>query len=394
MSTEAMEHVCSSANKLFPELNMRLSDLTHPTEAFLTRTFVHYLRAFGFRVEPPYNIESKDTSREKRQFLSKLCRLVERILQISFPGKPFTYIDIFEPTVRKTRNTLDVLFNYYCFYKMHKKKIVTPVVEKHKEHHTLTSTLGAKQKELGKNQQDAAQWKINKAKSEANIEQLREELPKALAELQAQSKLLEQKEAEAKLQEQQLQEITGQVNQLKQLVSDVPNVKEQTAQIAARIDCFKVEIAKQEEQHKERRMEIETNQLLNDEIDKLFTILPPEALSAYKKCLKEKEQLEKEHLSLETTNQGLLTNEQEQQQQLQQRENEVKQLKLNCEHEAQAAKQKIADQEAEIVQQAARVEQLEQSNNNLLEQLEAEQCTAEHVKSFVVKLDDKNIRDI
>lgn len=100
-NTAALELVCETANSLFPELNMRPNELSHPTEAFLTKVLICYLRSFGFRLEPPYNIESeaKDTSREKRLFLSKLCRQVERIIQISFPGKTFTYIDIIEPSM-------------------------------------------------------------------------------------------------------------------------------------------------------------------------------------------------------------------------------------------------------------------------------------------------------
>lgn len=107
----ALELVCETANSLFPELNMRPNELSHPTEAFLTKVLICYLRSFGFRLEPPYNIESevKDTSREKRLFLSKLCRQVERIIQISFPGKTFTYIDIIEPSTND-------LYKLYLIY--------------------------------------------------------------------------------------------------------------------------------------------------------------------------------------------------------------------------------------------------------------------------------------
>jgi len=98
-----MEKLCKDAHLLFPELNVRISDISHPTEAFLTRILVHTLRAFGFRVEPPHNIESEfpDTSKEKRVFLSKLCRQVQHILQICFPGKTYTYYDIIEPSKRR-----------------------------------------------------------------------------------------------------------------------------------------------------------------------------------------------------------------------------------------------------------------------------------------------------
>lgn len=154
---------------MFPELNVRVNDLSHPTEAFLTRVLIHCLRAFGFRIEPPYNIESESTdpSKEKRVFLCKLCRQVQHILQISFPGKTYTYHDIIEPSknqlitsscivfksltllaVKKTLNTLDVLFNYWCFYKMHKKQIIPPIMEKHIERQALIADIAAKRREL------------------------------------------------------------------------------------------------------------------------------------------------------------------------------------------------------------------------------------------------------
>lgn len=100
-STKAndIEKLVQQSNYLLPDLSIRHSDLSNPSEAILTRIFIQYLKAFGFRVEPPHKVDCDvfDPSREKRLFLIRLCRQVERILQISFPNKTYTYVDIINP---------------------------------------------------------------------------------------------------------------------------------------------------------------------------------------------------------------------------------------------------------------------------------------------------------
>ncbi|XP_030564910.1 uncharacterized protein LOC115765470 [Drosophila novamexicana] len=393
-NNEALELICATANSLFPELNVRLNEVSHPTEAFLTKVLIHYLRSFGFRMEPPYNIENeaKDTSREKRQFLSKLCRQVERIVQISFPGKMFTYMDIIEPTAKKTSSTLDVLFNYRCFYKMHKKEVLSPIVEQHKERQFLIAAITSKRNELEQSKQRAAQIKVDIGKAQANIARLHDQLPKAEAELHEQSRILRQKQAEFALQEEQLAEITNQVQHFKQLLvqdSDVADVEAQNAQIVARIKSCKEEMAKQEELYKERRVEIETNQLLNDEIEKTMQILPPEVLDEYKEQLKLKERMEKKHAAVLSKHQGFLAVREKQKQQIELCEKELKALKLQYEQDALAPKQKLAEQEAEINQQTESVEELEQGKIRLQNQIDEEQRTAEHIKLVFTKIVDE-----
>lgn len=245
----AMELVCKTANSLFPELNVRINEISHPNEALITRILIHCLRAFGFRVEPPYNIqsESNNNSKEKRIFLRKLCRQVERILQISFPGKTYTYYDIIQPSMnaylrrisrynalysfaaaKKTLNTLDVLFNYWCFYKMHKKEVMTPLLAQCKDSQNLQTNIASMRRELDQKKKTAAQVTIDIGKCKANIKKLREQFPKAQAELNDQLKLLRRQQADIAVQEEELASISRQVEHFKQLLvldSEVEVVK-------------------------------------------------------------------------------------------------------------------------------------------------------------------------
>jgi len=102
-----IERVIDQGNYLMPDINMSQSDLANPTEPIVTKIMVHYLRCFGFRVEPPYKIGSElaHSSREARVFLIRVCRQVERIIQICFPNKTYTYLDIIKPGEQQNLKT-------------------------------------------------------------------------------------------------------------------------------------------------------------------------------------------------------------------------------------------------------------------------------------------------
>lgn len=111
---------------------------------------------------------------------------------------------------------------------MHKKEVLSPIVEQHKERQFLIAAITSKRNELEQSKQRAAQIKVDIGKAQANIARLHDQLPKAEAELHEQSRILRQKQAEFALQEEQLAEITNQVQHFKQLLvqdSDVADVE-------------------------------------------------------------------------------------------------------------------------------------------------------------------------
>ena len=79
-----------SWNELCAECKMVESDLANPSEKWLTRVLISYLRMFGYRVEIPC---SEEGSREKRIFLIKLVRHIDHIYKISDKSFTFAYYD-------------------------------------------------------------------------------------------------------------------------------------------------------------------------------------------------------------------------------------------------------------------------------------------------------------
>ncbi|KAH8403075.1 hypothetical protein KR222_004166, partial [Zaprionus bogoriensis] len=372
----AMERVCKDANTLFPELNVHINEISHPTEASITRLLVHYVRAFGYRVEPPYNIENEGSnSKEKRIFLGKLCRHVEQILQKSFPGK--------------TYNTLDVLFNYLCFYKMHRTEVLAPIYSKSKQRENLLASIASKREQLEQRKKDAAQAKIDVGKCEASVNKLLEKLPNAQAECKEQLKQLRQHQAEQAVWEEQLTEIARQVEHFKQLVvldGDVEVVKTEMKQITAQIENLKVEMGKQEQILMERRVEIESISKLVDEIDETMKILPPDVLGLYMEKLKLKERLEKGHAVLAAEHQTQLDAKEKSKLLLEQVELKLKARKVQFEQEAQLEQQKIIEEKENLARNMAQVEELNQRNSETQAKIEEKERTAEHLKVFVTKL--------
>ncbi|KAH8271827.1 hypothetical protein KR044_007244, partial [Drosophila immigrans] len=373
-----MDQVCKAANSLFPELNVRPSDVANPTEAFLVRILIPCLRAYGFRVEPPYNIESdaNDSSKVKRIFLTKLCRQVQKILQISFPGKSYTYYDIIQPTAKTTLNTLDVLFNYWCFYRMHKKNIIQPIIERVHERQALTAINAAKRNELEQQQQSGVQDKIELKECEANIRKLNEELPHAKADLSSQSKVLRQLQSDMAVNEELESQLQTQLNGYKQLVvldSDVAAVKMETQQLSAQIESCKPEMEKQQQIFNERRQEIEEIAQLSQNIDIAATLVQPEVPIACQTAKKSMQRIEQTHEAIVKQHQGLLDSKQKLQQLVAESELKLKAFGEQCEkQEAQQQQQQQALQAA-IEQQTVEIANLQQQQIELQQQMEQEQ---------------------
>lgn len=101
-----------SWNELCAECKMVESDLANPSEKWLTRVLISYLRMFGYRVEIPC---SEEGSREKRIFLIKLVRHIDHIYKISDKSFTFTYYDLLKPC-KAIIETYDNVNIYLCIF--------------------------------------------------------------------------------------------------------------------------------------------------------------------------------------------------------------------------------------------------------------------------------------
>ncbi|XP_023307017.2 filamin-A-interacting protein 1 [Lucilia cuprina] len=114
-----------SWNKLFPDCQINKTNLSNPTEHFLTNALVSYLRHFGINIEPPFNLqaENKENNRETRLFLITLARQIDHFLKITDKAYSFTYYDLIRPTPKKTAHMLYILLNYYYYYNLYKENV-------------------------------------------------------------------------------------------------------------------------------------------------------------------------------------------------------------------------------------------------------------------------------
>lgn len=89
-----------SWNDLFPECQINKTNLSSPSEHFLTNALVGYLRRFGYHIEPPFslNTENKENNRDTRLFLIKLARQIDNFLKITDKSYSFTYYDLIRPS--------------------------------------------------------------------------------------------------------------------------------------------------------------------------------------------------------------------------------------------------------------------------------------------------------
>lgn len=83
-----------SWNAVFTECQLRSTDLSNPTEGFLTGVLVGYLKRFGYKIEPPIMMENN----EYRLFRTKLVKQIDHMLKISNESYVFTYYDLIRPS--------------------------------------------------------------------------------------------------------------------------------------------------------------------------------------------------------------------------------------------------------------------------------------------------------
>ncbi|EDV59180.1 cingulin [Drosophila erecta] len=287
-----IERVMNQGNCLMPDINICQNDLANPTEPLVTKIMVHYLRSFGFRMEPPYKIgtELAHSSREARLFLIRVCRQVERIVQISFPNKTYTYVDIIKPAVKKTLATLSYLFNHLAYYKVFKKKVVGPVEEALKLKDSLAAELKTKSQQL-------EQCSQNTKECEVAINQLKKDLQDTQAKLLPLKKSCSEQENALELLELQHNELDKRIGHWEQLVveeSQVTELREKIKSASSHVESCKTELASKKQETKEHRRIIENSQHIVASLEKATAALSLCKVDDYKESFKQLEAVEKQ----------------------------------------------------------------------------------------------------
>ncbi|XP_022221308.2 coiled-coil domain-containing protein 93 [Drosophila obscura] len=387
-----MEMVIQQGNTLLPDLHIRSSDLANPTEAFLTKVYVQYLRCFGLRADPPFNVdnESTDTSREKRVFLIKLCRQVERIMQITFPNKTYTYLDIIRPATKKTIKTLDFLFNYLAYYKQFKRSVLMPVEESIRTREALIAEITSKRCQVENRKEKAATVKIDIEKCQAAINELHEELPKAQAELSKHNKICYEQKLALDSLENQHTELTNQIRHWEQLIVEddqVLNLNKQIENMSLNIENCKEELASQEKEFNDHRRQIEANLNMVNEIEKALEVLPPNLLDEYKENLKQQELMEKQLPALEAQNQKLLNEIDANKVELRQSAEQFQMRKEKYDEECQRFQQQIDGRKAAFEEQKRAEEERSKNMELLQRQIQEQAVKGNMIEEMLLELD-------
>ncbi|XP_068140218.1 golgin subfamily A member 6-like protein 1 [Drosophila tropicalis] len=385
------DNVLLSAAAVLPDLNIRPSDLQHPTESFLTKVFILYLKGFGFRIEAPFNLEnaSNDPSREKRVFLCKLCRQVEKILRFTSPNKTYTYADIIEPSAKKTRTTLEHIFNYMAYYRIFKKDILAPVEEKIKQRESLMGEIEQKRLILEQRKEKAASVVTDIERAQRDIEKLRNELPKSEEELQRQKKLFKEQKEQLHRQEKRHEDLLAQVKHSEQKVvrnSIVQDVQKEIEATERSIESYQKELAVQKQVFQTQRDEIASNEQIIKELDELREILPIPLLDKHKEHVKHKKRLEKELFALESQNKTSLNNLAATQHQLQQSREEYKRCKNLHEEQERQRLHQIKATKSEIEDLKTSVKQMEEKLANLQVKIKDEESTGDLMQENVRRI--------
>ncbi|XP_016964716.1 immunoglobulin G-binding protein H [Drosophila biarmipes] len=374
-----IERLLDQGNYLMPDLNMSQSDLANPTEPIVTKIMVHYLRCFAFRVEPPYKIGSElaQSSREARVFLIRVCRQVERIIQISFPNKTYTYVDIIKPAVKKTLATLSYLFNYLAYYKMFKKSVLGPVEEAIMLKDSLAAELKAKSQQL-------EQRKLKTKECEAAIGQLKNELQDTQAKLLPLKKSCSEQASALELIEQQQNELDMRITHWEQLVvkdGQVAELQKNIKSANSHVESCKAELASKKQVINEHRRVIEASQQAVTALEEATAVLPLTKLEEYKKSSKDLEAAEEKRAALEA-------NYQKRCQDLEARKQELSLTEQQCEaakhrHEAEHQKQQ-QELEKLKVDLEERKKQIKLLNSSIVE-LEQQNVEKEQLHAILME---------
>ncbi|XP_059609217.1 puff II/9-1 protein-like [Phlebotomus argentipes] len=121
----ALRELIEEWNKVMPMINER--QLLAPTEEFLITCCGNILNRVNLKV--PQNLASEDKELQKKARL-KLCHMVDNLYKLSEKKNGFFYLDLLEPSPKRTLHLLQNLLNYVLFYEMMKEEMMSKCKDK------------------------------------------------------------------------------------------------------------------------------------------------------------------------------------------------------------------------------------------------------------------------
>ncbi|KAH8376175.1 hypothetical protein KR200_006674 [Drosophila serrata] len=379
-----IEDILSQGKHFIPDLIITHNDLAKPSMAILTKIFVHYLRCFGFRVEPPFKLGSEtiDQSRETRVFLIRLCRQIESIVKIAYPNKTYLYMDLIKPANKKTLNTLGHLFNYLAYYKMFKKNVLGPVEQGIKVRDALLAEVKVKQNELDQHRKTVATITEDMEACKVEIAQMKAELHESKMKLVQLKKSASEQENALENLEQQDNEQSKRITHWEQLVVEehqVMELKKQIQSTSSHVESCKKELTSKEQIINSQRSKIEASQKIVMALEKATPLMLFSQLDEYKENTKQLEAIRKQLPALEARNQKTLQEAETRKKLLRDEKQQIQQLREKHKTDSKDAQEQIEKRETDIKGRDKTVKELQNENETLAEQIEKQ----EHIRGIL-----------
>ncbi|XP_054742568.1 kinectin [Anastrepha obliqua] len=218
-----------SWNELCAECKMVEADLANPSEIWLTKVLISYLRMFGYRVEIP-NFE--EGTRDKRRYLIKLVRHIDHIYKITDKTFTFTYYDLLRPSPKKTSHMLRILLNYLYYFNMFKTNVFKMATERLKERQNVVDEIKYTIEENKTRHTKAEKLEKEMASLSKQIPLLINELKSLNSQIKQSKAHSQQKQDAVKDLKSKIDELKGQLRNLRRLIVPEDEGQELQTQLA------------------------------------------------------------------------------------------------------------------------------------------------------------------
>uniref|UniRef100_A0A1B0ANQ0 Kinetochore protein Nuf2 N-terminal domain-containing protein n=1 Tax=Glossina palpalis gambiensis TaxID=67801 RepID=A0A1B0ANQ0_9MUSC len=381
-----------SWNAVFTECQLRSSDLSNPTEGFLTGVLVVYLKRFGYKIEPPSTMENN----EYRLFRIKLVKQIDHMLKISNESYVFTYYDLIRPTPKKTSQMLCILLNYLFYYNMYKEEVFKMVGKPLNELQDLKARVEKTRCENERRQKD------KNAELKQSIQMLNEGLSTSREELKTYVKKIGAKKGDIGKLEREIEELTEKRKQLQEdknrLLNKVVSNDEfqelgkQIPQLENKLATLTKEQGHMESVLSKRNEDIKKLQEQSAELDELSRVFPKDLLTQLENSNKQLKNLQREAPFAESKNKLSDKDTKELKEAVEQLQAEYSAKKNELGNKRLEEEKKIADQQHVIKENEKTIKELEQREINLkcriAEQRDIEKIIDDGIREIMIDSDE------
>uniref|UniRef100_A0A1A9Z7T3 Kinetochore protein Nuf2 N-terminal domain-containing protein n=1 Tax=Glossina pallidipes TaxID=7398 RepID=A0A1A9Z7T3_GLOPL len=380
-----------SWNAVFTECQLRSTDLSKPTEGFLTGVLVGYLKRFGYKIEPPIMMENN----EYRLFRIKLVKQIDRMLKISNESYVFTYYDLIRPTPKKTAQMLCILLNYLFYYNMYKEEVFKMVGKPLNELQDLKTRVENIKCERERRQKENAELKQSIQMLNERLSAGREELKAYLEKTGAKKEDIGKLECEIEELIEKQKDLQGEKNRLlKQRVSndELQELVKQTQQLENKLANLAKEQGRMESVLSKRNEDIKKLQQQSDELEELNKVFPKDLLTQLASSNKQLKNLQREATFAEGNSKISDKNVKDLKEAVEQLQAEYSVKKNEFGDKRLEEEKKIAEQRYVIKENGKRIKKLEQREHNLkcriADQRDIEKIIDEGVAEIMIGYDE------